>query len=210
MRKGWISLGFMLLSWLCVQGQQGALHDSTETVNLVFNGSFEEFRACPKRVNATGVLSNVDCWYQPTLGSADYFNACGGKECGVPANKLGWQEAYDGVAYCGFYCSRNDYREYLQTRLRRKLHLGDSIRLSFYVSLSEESTGAVATIGALFTEERISDTVRSHWLRISRRLWQGHSSLRLLTRQTGLWLILEDGNVSVIHLWPKEENNILQ
>lgn len=164
MRKGWISLGFLLLSWLCVHGQEEALQDSTKTVNLVFNGSFEEFRACPKRVNATGVLSNVDCWYQPTLGSADYFNACGGKECGVPANKLGRQEAYDGDAYCGIYCSRNDYREYLQTRLRRKLHLGDSIRLSFYVSLSEESTGAVATIGALFTEERISDTVRSLFL----------------------------------------------
>ena len=33
--------------------------------------------------------------------------------------------------------------------------------VSFFVSLSEYSSGAVATIGALFTNDRISDTVRS-------------------------------------------------
>lgn len=129
--------------------------------NLVFNGSFEEYRYCPRRIDAVGVLSVVDCWYQPTRGSADYYHVCGSRDCGVPQNKLGHQEPQDGDAYCGIYCSRNDYREYLQTRLRRTLRAGDSIHLSFYVSLSEESTGAVATLGALFTPDRISDTIRS-------------------------------------------------
>ncbi|MBR3986481.1 MAG: OmpA family protein [Bacteroidales bacterium] len=140
---------------------QNPLAEDTGRINLVFNGSFEEYRFCPKRVDAVGILINVEGWYQPTRGSADYFNTCGSKECGVPVNKLGEQLPHEGEGYCGIYCSKNDYREYLQTRLRRKLKAGDSIRVSFYVSLSEQSTGAVATLGALFTQESIYDTVRS-------------------------------------------------
>lgn len=144
--------------------QNDTVTDTSSRVNLVYNGSFEEFRSCPKRLDAVGILTLVEGWYQPTRGSADYFNVCGGRECGVPQNKVGNQLPYDGDGYCGIYCSKNDYREYLQTRLRRKLHKGDSIRLSFYVSLSEESTGAVATLGGLFTETAIYDTVRSLFL----------------------------------------------
>ena len=151
----------MMLSVACVRAQQ---KDTVVHTNLVYNGSFEEYRSCPKRIDAVGVLSIVDCWYQPTRGSADYYNVCGSKECGVPVNKLGKQDPLDGDGYCGIYCSRNDYREYLQTRLRRTLRKGDSIRLTFYASLSEESTGAVATLGGLFTKERIDDTVRSLFL----------------------------------------------
>lgn len=160
MRKLWISLSLFLL---CIGSSvaQDSIATDTSRVNLVFNGSFEEYRFCPKRVDAVGILINVDGWYQPTRGSADYFNTCGSRECGVPNNKLGQQMPHDGEGYCGIYCSKNDYREYLQTRLRRKLRAGDSIQLTFYVSLSEQSTGAVATLGALFTEDDIYDTVRS-------------------------------------------------
>lgn len=144
--------------------QNDTISDTSSRVNLVYNGSFEEFRSCPRRLDAVGILTLVEGWYQPTRGSADYFNICGSRECGVPQNKVGNQLPYDGDGYCGIYCSKNDYREYLQTRLRRKLHKGDSIRLSFFVSLSEESTGAVATLGGLFTETAIYDTVRSLFL----------------------------------------------
>ena len=82
----------------------------------------------------------------------------------IQTNKLGQQLPHDGDGYCGIYCSKNDYREYLQTKLRRKLRSGDSIQLTFWASLSEESTGAVATLGGLFTKESISDTVRSIFL----------------------------------------------
>jgi hypothetical protein len=70
---------------------QNPLTEDTGRINLVFNGSFEEYRFCPKRVDAVGILINVEGWYQPTRGSADYFNTCGSKECGVPVNKLGEQ-----------------------------------------------------------------------------------------------------------------------
>ena len=138
--------------------------DTAVHPNLVYNGSFEDFRSCPRKLDAVGILTLVEGWYQPTLGSADYFNVCGTRECGVPRNKLGHQPPHSGDAYCGIYCSKDDYREYLQTRLLRCLRPGDSIVVSFYVSLSEESTGAVATLGALFTPDRIADTTRSLFL----------------------------------------------
>ena len=164
MKESGLLLGMMLLIAGVQAQQENTNADSTTHTNLVFNGSFEEYRSCPKRIDAVGVLSIVHCWYQPTRGSADYYNVCGSKECGVPVNKLGKQMPFDGDGYCGIYCSRNDYREYLQTRLRRTLRKGDSIVLTFYASLSEESTGAVATLGGLFTKERIDDTVRSLFL----------------------------------------------
>ena len=129
--------------------------------NLVSNNSFEMHRRCPDKIDPVGVLKIVNAWFQPTTGSADYYHVCGGRECFVPNNKLGIQQPRTGEAYCGIYCSKDNYREYLQTQLERPLKEGRKYRLSFYVSLSEYSTGAVATIGGLFTKERIHDTSRA-------------------------------------------------
>jgi len=141
-------------------GSLFAQHEPYED-NLVYNPSFEEFRECPRKVDALGTLTIVEAWFQPTAGSADYYNVCGSRECGVPKNKLGIQDPHWGSGYCGIYCSKTDYREYLQTQLKEPLRAGEMYRVSFYVSLSEYSSGAVATIGALFTEDRVGDTVRS-------------------------------------------------
>ena len=129
--------------------------------NLIYNSDFESYQDCPRRIDALGVLTIVDAWFQPTNGSADYFNICGMKECFVPNNKLGIQEPHSGNAYCGIYCSKTEYREYLQTQLKRKLKEGEKYRLTFHVSLSEYSSGAVATIGAVFSKHRLFDTTRS-------------------------------------------------
>ncbi len=126
--------------------------------NMVYNPSFEEHRECPQYIEALGVMQEVDAWWQPTGGSSDYFNSCGKRECSVPLNKLGYQSARSGEAYCGIYCSREQYREYLQTRLKSPLMAGKHYRVSFWVSLSEKSPHAVATLGALFTKECIEDS----------------------------------------------------
>ena len=126
--------------------------------NMVYNPSFEEHRDCPQRIEALGVMQEVDAWWQPTAGSSDYFNACGGRECSVPRNKLGSQKARSGEAYCGIYCSRDQYREYLQTRLKSPLVAGKRYKVSFWVSLSEKSPHAATTLGALFTKECIEDS----------------------------------------------------
>ena len=99
--KGFGCLAVMILCAVGVAAQQDSIPDTVKHTNLVYNGSFEEYRMCPKRIDAVGVLSIVDCWYQPTRGSADYYNVCGSKECGVPVNKLGKQSPHDGDGYCG-------------------------------------------------------------------------------------------------------------
>ncbi len=157
MRKRWILLSLALCRWAWASSQ---VHQQLQP-NLVYNASFEEYRECPRKIDALGTLTIVDAWYQPTSGSADYFNVCGSRECGVPKNKLGIQDAHLGNGFCGIYCSKTDYREYLQTQLKEPLRAGEMYRVSFYVSLSEYSSGAVATIGALFSADRVCDTVRS-------------------------------------------------
>ena len=131
---------------------------SQTSENMVYNPSFEEHRDCPKRIDALGVMQEVDAWWQPTSGSSDYYNACGTRECSVPRNKLGYQVAHSGEAYCGIYCSRDQYREYIQTRLKSPLVAGKRYRVSFWVSLSEKSPHAATTLGALITRERLEDS----------------------------------------------------
>lgn len=158
MRK---TLPFLLISTSLSAGVAAQTIPPALSTNLVFNPSFEDYRECPRKIDALGKLTIVDAWYQPTAGSADYYNICGSRDCGVPRNKLGIQDAHFGNGFCGIYCSKTDYREYLQTELKEPLKAGEMYRVSFYVSLSEYSSGAVATIGALFTTERIGDTLRS-------------------------------------------------
>ena len=128
--------------------------------NLIYNPSFEMHSSCPLRIEPYGIMNEVDAWWQPTRGSSDYYNNCGGKQCHVPKNKLGIQMPRTGESMVGIYCSLTDYREYIETELKQPLQKDETYRLSFYVSLSEYSKGAVATIGGLLTKERIDDTTR--------------------------------------------------
>lgn len=152
MRKYWLPIVSLiaLLQW------QQASAQTTE--NMVYNPSFEEHSACPERIDALGIMSGVDAWWQPTKGSSDYFHSCGGRECLTPRNKMGVQEPHTGQAYCGIYCSKENYREYLQTELKEPLKAGRRYRVSFWASLADNSPNAIATLGALFTPDRIGDT----------------------------------------------------
>lgn len=137
---------------------RGASVAAQATDNMVFNPSFEEYTHCPQHVHAVGIMTGVDAWWQPTKGSSDYFNACSKHDSGVPRNKMGYQTARNGLAYCGIYCSQENYREYLQTELKQPLTAGQRYRVSFWVSLADKSPHAIAAIGALFTDEMIGDT----------------------------------------------------
>ena len=128
--------------------------------NLIYNPSFEQHLSCPQRIDPYGYMDEPTAWWQPTNGSADYYNNCGGKQCHVPKNKLGIQYPRTGESMVGIYTSLTDYREYIETELKEKLQKGETYRLSFWVSLSEFSPSAVATIGGLFTDKMISDTTR--------------------------------------------------
>ena len=152
MKKHWLPLISLLamLQWGHAQAQS--------TDNLVYNPSFEEHSICPQRIDALGIMTEVDAWWQPTKGSSDYFHSCGGRECLTPRNKMGNQVPHSGEAYCGIYCSKENYREYLQTELKEPLVAGRRYRVSYWVSLADKSPYAIATLGALFTPDRINDT----------------------------------------------------
>ena len=72
-------------------------HGQAPDENLIYNPGFESYQDCPRKIDALGILTIVDAWFQPTNGSADYFNTCGMKECFVPNNKLGIQEPHSGI-----------------------------------------------------------------------------------------------------------------
>lgn len=162
MKRRWTSLAALLFLL------NGGLLRAQTPDNMVYNPSFEEYVRCPERIDALGVMTAVDAWWQPTAGSSDYFNACGGPECQVPRNKMGYQNAHTGTAYCGIYCSQEHYREYLQTELRQPLQAGRRYRVSFWVSLAEKSPYAIATIGAFLTPDRIANTT---WDLLMHREW---------------------------------------
>lgn len=123
--------------------------------NLVHNGSFEDFVACP--VKMSNLNRDAEFWSAPTLGTTDYFNKCSKTKLGIPLNFKGKQEAFDGTAYAGLYLfAPRDYREYIQVQLTERLQKGHRYKLSVALSLSEKSDGAVMDIGAVFSEHPLS------------------------------------------------------
>ncbi|MDR0970860.1 MAG: OmpA family protein [Bacteroidales bacterium] len=147
----------LLLIFLCLISIK-SLGQANE--NLIYNPSFEQKYACPQKIDPYGYMKEVVAWWQPTGGSSDYYHKCGSKQCSVPKNKLGNQMPHSGDAMVGIYVSKTDYREYIQTQLKSPLQKGEEYYLSFYVSLSEYSSGTIATIGGLFTDYRIEDKTR--------------------------------------------------
>ena len=71
---------------------------------------------------------------------------------------MGYQTPHTGDAYCGIYCSKDEYREYLQTELKEPLIAGRHYRVSFWTSLADRSPFAIATLGILLTNDAVGDS----------------------------------------------------
>ena len=100
--------------------------------NLILNASFEKCQLCPTKLGS--FKDDVIHWSAPTLGSTDYFNSCS-PLMGTPENFNGKQLAKHGSAYAGFYLyAPDDYREYMQTQLTKKLKKGAEYKLTIYLS----------------------------------------------------------------------------
>ena len=101
-------------------------------INLVQNGSFEDYTICPS--NAFEV-ENCIGWYS-AANTPDYFNVCAsllplGTGVSVPSNSYGFQYAYQGNAYmgAGMLCPDN-IREIIRGTLIDSLALG----IKYYIS----------------------------------------------------------------------------
>jgi hypothetical protein len=126
--------------------------------NLVPNPSFEDTVTCPTTLNQ---INRAKFWTNPTQGSPDYFNACnpGIYQLNVPYAGFGYQPAYAGSAYGGFYAFQKgipNFREYIQTKLSDTLVAGRKYLISFFISLSNVSEYSVSNIGAYFSTTQIS------------------------------------------------------
>jgi gliding motility-associated-like protein len=132
---------------------------------LLPNGGFEQFTACP---DSAGQIGRASGWSRPTAGTSDYFNACQQSIPpgfnvfipGVPDNYFGHQPAHGGQGYAGFYCSdsvislpNGNYKEYVSHPLATPMVPGEAYLVEFFVNLSDHSATPTHDIGALFSTE---------------------------------------------------------
>ncbi|MBL0329374.1 MAG: gliding motility-associated C-terminal domain-containing protein [Bacteroidetes bacterium] len=133
-------------------------------INFVSNPSFELYDTCPVSYSTPSdfQLETALNWKIPTMGTSDYFNQCATSASfvDVPLNAFGFQNAYDGGAYAGFFVYEENfnYREYLQTKFVQPMVAGNSYDISFYVCLSDYSEFASSQIGAYISNYPISST----------------------------------------------------
>jgi gliding motility-associated-like protein len=127
-------------------------------VNLVYNGSFEQYDTCP---NGPGQINRAKYWFSANNGhggSSEYFNACDNPGLlGVPDNGWTFQDSRTGTSYAGseFYENLGNYREYIEGALTSTLKPQVSYCVSFYVSLSDSSAYGIDALGMYFTNDSL-------------------------------------------------------
>ena len=120
---------------------------SISAQNLVLNPSFENNWNCP---HARGQINKCYNWAGANLGTTDYFNVCS-KKAGFK-NDFGFQKPHSGNAYAGIYAySYDDYREYIQGKLKETLTIDDTYLVSFYVNLADKSNFSIQDFDVLFS-----------------------------------------------------------
>jgi len=123
--------------------------------NLVPNGSFEAITFCPGGYCERPSEFCVIDWKPVTLGTPDYFHACGSGGGDVPYNWAGISDAYSGEGYIGLFVWMEDavnYREFAQCRLKSPLIRDSTYRVEFHYKLSSYSKFCADRLGALLTD----------------------------------------------------------
>jgi gliding motility-associated-like protein len=120
--------------------------NSTAQENLVINGDFEEYWACPDNVTQIERCKNVynPLFYPPPAWSStsDFFHACAGfpSLAGSPYNEQGFQLPQSGNGYLGLSMSKSEfnyYNEYIQLEFSTVLEAGENYQFSIYVNLAD-------------------------------------------------------------------------
>ncbi|HTF05631.1 MAG TPA: hypothetical protein VK826_16505, partial [Bacteroidia bacterium] len=142
-------------------------------------------------------------WVRPSVtansGTPDFFNDTTGTSwsVSVPNNFPGTQTARSGGNYLGFYCFYDNpnttvgdvnYREFVQTKLRTPLTPNVQYRVSYYVSLADRSSYAVAGIGAYFSATNPVQTMAQDPLS---QFTPQVVSTSIITNTTG-WVLITD------------------
>jgi outer membrane protein OmpA-like peptidoglycan-associated protein len=120
--------------------------------NLVSNPGFEQLYDCPKKRED---LQLARAW-RIKENSPDFYHVCGTGTAAVPRNELGEQMPYRGEGYGGIWTmlqERQNYREFVATRLKTPLVAGKKYCLSIWVSLAEVSDHALDELQLQITRD---------------------------------------------------------
>lgn len=140
--------------------------------NLVPNGSFETVNCQTGFYLPWGnPVENNSPWFSTTGGSTDSYNVCHSASFNmynVPSNFNGIQTPFEGSGYVGIIAyegdGQNNYREYISVMLSSPLQAGVQYRVSYYVSLADESQYAAHAPGVYISQSDISDHSTSYTL----------------------------------------------
>jgi OOP family OmpA-OmpF porin len=155
--------------------------------NLVPNPSFEDYSQCPLIITQYK-LEGLNDWFQPTMGSADYYNSCAKMPCSVPENMLGKHEPRTGKGYVGIICylnahKMNDYREYLEVPLKERMIKGHRYCVQLHVSLAQSSEYMTSNIDVLFSRFVVKSEDDKVLKQVPQLRYQGEEPIR----EEGAW-----------------------
>lgn len=131
----------------------------TNAQNLIPDSSFEVNRFVPLNFSE---INASHSWNKPSLGTSDLFCKCGKKQkkyslVNVPENPMGIQYPHSGSCYAGLFAfSHGEYREYLQTPLKKVLDKNKNYQIKMYISLSDYSRAAIDQLGICFLNNEVS------------------------------------------------------
>ena len=161
--------------------------------NLVPNGSFEQYDACPTYFGLAGWCTG---WMNLHTQSADYFNACHTSGVvGVPLNQFGYQYPADGDGYmgmCTYIYNQWWYREVIGVQLTEPLQIGVPVCLSFKIAVGGFGTSVGNSAG--YTSKGVGmkffNVIPDDWLSY---LYPNSAALYLdeVPTDTAIWYQLE-------------------
>ena len=146
---------------------------SGKAQNLLLNGDFEDYTACPTGATDPFQAPNYEInkcigWTKPTYGTSDYYNQCAnGTLVGITSNPFGYQWPYSGDGYLGAYFvsyggSGSDgyngpmWWEYVQGQFITPLEANKTYQIRFNISLTDWSDLALKEFGAYISADAIS------------------------------------------------------
>jgi len=132
-------------------------------VNLVANPSFELITSCPNDAHQIDLAIGWGTFINGGGGTPDLFHTCCTYPvyCGVPLNtgNNSFQYPHSGNAYCDIQVADSgpdEYREYIQSKLKKGLSAGSTYCVKFYVSLTDQSNAYIKTLGTFFDDGSVS------------------------------------------------------
>ena len=138
----------LLLSLFLIAGATAA-QEIPDSVNMIDNGSFEEYEGKLKRL---GSLDMAKGWKSPTAAKADLFSeSVVNAAASSPRNELGEQSALSGTNYAGvrwWSYQNKEPRTYLSTKFKKTLKKGQRYCVRYYVSLGDLCKYAASEHGA--------------------------------------------------------------